>query len=551
MNRLIKYQNGNKFPKIKLDQNFINQKLGYGATSTLGTTQQKAQQNQAAQQAQTNTDAKNYLAALRKGERWAVTKSVQNRAMNPGSIKALPKDYKIEDGHIPTQEEINKEVELRQNPIKGAGLRWSESWENNTNPVKAILKSGVLYANPYTGALNAGYNLANSETGVSATYNAFKNGNYLQGAVNGALNLVDAGMIGNGVSKGLQRATLRNMESARQYSQTPLKYPFTQEIRSNEFPQYKNMSIKEIEDGYPVVFDEPYKLSEALENLPKRYFTEQQITKDGRFASIEPVENTKRYLGLKRMYDKAVAAGFKDPEIQGIVNDQNAPNFSGVLLGQVDLGKMNNPITKLINKQIGDFNLNYPNNPIKTGLIQDEFERVMNKAKNPWIYYSDEVTGTAGYYNPRSDANFINLRNNTPKEIMSTAVHEGISHPTDNAMPYNVVEEYDNLLRSIDINSFKNRNSKLWSELRATLNEMKYQLSPKGNYDELKEKLSGMTAEEFTDRLGSINDYGKDYVRGIFTSDLIPGQRPPVSRFKKAILTLPATLPFINKGNSE
>lgn len=545
MNRLIKYQNGNKFPKIKLDQNFINQKLGYGNTSTLGTAQQKAQQNQAAQQAQANTDAKNYLAALKKGERWAVTKNLQNR----GQITQI--NQKV-NGHIPTQDEINQENQLRQNPIKGAGLRWSESWENNTNPVKAILKSGVLYANPYTGALNAGYNLANPETGVSATYNAFKNGDYLQGAVNGAFNLVDAGIIGNGISKGLQRATLRNMESSRQYSQTPLKYSYSEEIRSNEFPQYKNMSVKDIEDGRPMIFDEPYKLSEALENLPKRYFVERHNANGVEKVVLpENAKATSRYLGLKRMYDKAVAAGLKDPEIQGIVNDQNAPSYSGVLLGQVELGKMNNPITKLIYKQIGDFNLNYPETPIGTGIVKDEFEQAINKAKNPWLYYSDEITGTAGYYNPRSDANFINLRNNKPEEIMSTAVHEGISHTTDDAMPFFVRDKYNDLLKSIDINSFKNNSSKLWYELRATLNEMKYQLSPKGNYDELKEKVSGMSAEEFTDRLESINDYGKDYVRGIFTSDIIPGQRPPVSRFKKAILTLPATLPFINKGNSK
>ena len=545
MNRLIKYQNGNKFPKIKLDQNFINQKLGYGNTSTLGTAQQKVQQNQAAQQAQANTDAKNYLAALRKGERWAVTKNLQNR----GQITQI--NQKV-NGHIPTQNEINQENQLRQNPIKGAWLRTKESWQNDTHPVKAILKSGVLYANPYTGALNAGYNLANPETGVSATYNAFKNGDYLQGAVNGAFNLIDAGMVGNGIAKGLQRATLGNMESLRQYSQTPLKYSYSEEIRSNEFPQYKNMSTKDIEDGRPMVFNEPYKLSEALENLPKRYFAERHNANGiEKVVLPENAKGTSRYLGLRRMYDKAVAAGFKDPEIQGIVNDQNAPDFSGVLLGQVDLGKMNNPIAKLINKQIGDFNLNYPDTPIKTGLIQDEFERAINKAKNPWIYYSDEPTGTAGYYNPRSDANFINLRNNSPEEIMSTAVHEGISHPTDNTMPYNVIEEYNKLLRSIDINSFKHSASKNWGELRATLNEMKYQLSPKGNYDELKEKLSGMSAEDFTDRLFDINDYGKDYVRGIYNSDIIPGQRPPISRFKKAILTLPATLPFINKGNSE
>lgn len=545
MNRLIKYQNGNKFPKIKLDQNFINQKLGYGNTSTLGTAQQKAQQNQAAQQAQANTDAKNYLAALKKGERWAVTKNLQNR----GQITQI--NQKV-NGHIPTQDEINQENQLRQNPIKGAGLRWSESWENNTNPVKAILKSGVLYANPYTGALNAGYNLANPETGVSATYNAFKNGDYLQGVVNGAFNLVDAGMIGNGVSKGLQRATLHNMQSSRQYSQTPLKYSYSEEIKSNEFPQYKNMSVKDIEDGRPMIFDEPYKLSEALENLPKRYFAERHNANGVEKVVLpENAKGTSRYLGLKRMYDKAVAAGLKDPEIQGIVNDQNAPSYSGVLLGQVELGKMNNPITKLIYKQIGDFNLNYPETPIGTGIVKDEFEQAINKAKNPWLYYSDEITGTAGYYNPRSDANFINLRNNKPEEIMSTAVHEGISHTTDDAMPFFVRDKYNDLLKSIDINSFKNNSSKLWYELRATLNEMKYQLSPKGNYDELKEKVSGMSAEEFTDRLESINDYGKDYVRGIFTSDIIPGQRPPVSRFKKAILTLPATLPFINKGNSE
>jgi hypothetical protein len=35
---------------------------------------------------------------------------------------------------------------------------------------------------------------------------------------------------------------------------------------------------------------------------------------------------------------------------------------------------MNNPITKLIYKQISDFNLNYPETPIETGIVKDEFE---------------------------------------------------------------------------------------------------------------------------------------------------------------------------------
>ena len=62
--KISKFQFGNKVPKPSED--FIKQKLGYGVTSTIGTQSQRTQQNQAAQQSQANTDAKNYLAALRK-----------------------------------------------------------------------------------------------------------------------------------------------------------------------------------------------------------------------------------------------------------------------------------------------------------------------------------------------------------------------------------------------------------------------------------------------------------------------------------------------------
>jgi hypothetical protein len=82
------------------------------------------------------------------------------------------------------------------------------------------------------------------------------------------------------------------------------------------------MSVKDIEDGRPMIFNEPYKLSEALENLPKRYFAERHNANGvEKVALPENAKATSRYLGLRRMYDKAVAAGFKDPEIQGIVND--------------------------------------------------------------------------------------------------------------------------------------------------------------------------------------------------------------------------------------
>lgn len=63
--KISKFQFGNKVPKPSED--FIKQKLGYGATSTIGTQSQRVQQNQAAQQAQLRTDYGKYLKALKEG----------------------------------------------------------------------------------------------------------------------------------------------------------------------------------------------------------------------------------------------------------------------------------------------------------------------------------------------------------------------------------------------------------------------------------------------------------------------------------------------------
>ena len=550
MNRLIKYQNGNKFPKIKLDQNFINQKLGYGNTSTLGTAQQKAQQNQAAQQAQANTDAKNYLAALKKGERWAVTKNLQNR----GQITQI--NQKV-NGHIPTQNEINQKNQLRQNPIKGASLRWSESWENNTNPVKAILKSGVLYANPYTGALNAGYNLANPETGVSATYNAFKNGDYLQGAVNGAFNLVDAGMIGNGVSKGF-KTFFNKSNNFRDNIIGKNSFDFSRRFSSTEMPKRLQIDPSQTFSVYKEPISLDYIVNESLPSkFKKERFTDEDLAmnyKEGELPNIDQMifgfdnlESTRRWKFLNSIKEAAENVGIKNPSLIGQVNADR--KHQGILISGDNVKDrgidLNSPQMKLMREQYAQ---------LQPEEFQDNVRQFFNESIGSfpsvkrYFTYSDADRGVGGFFDPDTRIAAINLRySSTPTDAMSTFIHEVNSHGTDDFFKNtNVQTQYENVLKDLDSNL-------PWYELRATLNELKNRISPSGNLAQLKDKINTMSNNTFMHKLSNTNAYGRNLVNSFdkFNDDVFV--RPDlVKRLKWATATLPAATPvIINKGNSE
>ena len=550
MNRLIKYQNGNKFPKIKLDQNFINQKLGYGNTSTLGTAQQKAQQNQAAQQAQANTDAKNYLAALKKGERWAVTKNLQNR----GQITQI--NQKV-NGHIPTQNEINQKNQLRQNPIKGASLRWSESWENNTNPVKAILKSGVLYANPYTGALNAGYNLANPETGVSATYNAFKNGDYLQGAVNGAFNLVDAGMIGNGVSKGF-KTFFNKSNNFRDNIIGKNSFDFSRRFSSTEMPKRLQIDPSQTFSVYKEPISLDYIVNESLPSkFKKERFTDEDLAmnyKEGELPNIDQMifgfdnlESTRRWKFLNSIKEAAENVGIKNPSLIGQVNADR--KHQGILISGDNVKDrgidLNSPQMKLMREQYAQ---------LQPEEFYDNVRQFFNESIGSfpsvkrYFTYSDADRGVGGFFDPDTRIAAINLRySSTPTDAMSTFIHEVNSHGTDDFFKNtNVQTQYENVLKDLDSNL-------PWYELRATLNELKNRISPSGNLAQLKDKINTMSNNTFMHKLSNTNAYGRNLVNSFdkFNDDVFV--RPDlVKRLKWATATLPAATPvIINKGNSE
>ena len=551
MNRLInKYQNGNKFPKIKLDQNFINQKLGYGNTSTLGTAQQKAQQNQAAQQAQANTDAKNYLAALRKGERWAVTKNLQNR----GQITQI--NQKV-NGHIPTQNEINQENQLRQNPIKGAGLRWGESWENNTNPVKAILKSGVLYANPYTGALNAGYNLANPETGVGATYNAFKNGNYLQGAVSGAFNLLDTGMVGNGIAKGY-KTFFNKINNFHDNITGKNSFDFSRRFSSTEMPRRLQIDPSQTFSVYKEPISLDYIVNESLPSkFKKERFTDEDLAmnyKEGELPNIDQMifgfdnlESTRRWKFLNNMKQAAENVGIKNPSLIGQINADR--KHQGILISGDNVKDrgidLNSPQMKLMREQYAQ---------LQPEEFQDNARQFFNESIGSfpsvkrYFTYSDADRGVGGFFDPDTRTATINLRyTSNPTDAMSTFIHEVNSHGTDDFFKNtNVQTQYENVLKDLGSNL-------PWYELRATLNEMKNRISPSGNLSQLKEKLGIMSDNMFMQKLNDTNGYGRNLVNHFDKFNDGSFVRPDlVKRLKWATATLPAATPvIINKGNSE
>lgn len=575
--KISKFQFGNKVPKPS--ENFIKQKLGYGATSTLGTAQQKAQQNQAAQQAQLRTDYGKYLKALKEGQNWAVTKSVQNRAMNPGSIKALPKDYKIEDGHIPTQEEINKEVELRQDPIKGAGLRWNESWENNTNPVKAILKSGILYANPYTGALNAVYNLANSETGVGATYNAFKNGDYLQGAVNGAFNLVDAGMMGNGVNKiaqklipsyelysAIKNGTIQSEKLSPKINNNFLdntvgknNFDFSRRFSSTEMPKRLQIDPSQTYSLYKKPISLDYIVNESLPSkFKKERFTDEDLAmnyKEGELPDMsqmifgfDNLESTKRWQFLNSIKEAAEGVGIKNPSLSGQINVNNR-KYRGVLINGDNVKDrgidLNSPQMKLMREQYAR---------LQPEEFQDEARQFFNEGVGSlpsvkrYFTYSDADRGVGGFFDPDTRTATINLRyNSTPTDAMSTFIHEVNSHGTDDFFQNtNVQTQYENLLKDLGSNL-------PWYELRATLNELKNRITSIGNLTQLKDKLDTMSDNTFMRKLRNTNAYGINIVDSFDKFKDGSFVRPDlVKRLKWATATLPAATPVImNKGNSE
>lgn len=50
-----------------------------------------------------------------------------------------------------------------------------------------------------------------------------------------------------------------------------------------------------------------------------------------------------------------------------------------------------------------NFNTNYPETPILTDYVKDVINNKITTAPNPWLYFSDELSKTGGYFNPNNN----------------------------------------------------------------------------------------------------------------------------------------------------
>ena len=84
-------------------------------------------------------------------------------------------------------EELKKKQSNYWHPVKGSWERFKSRWENNTNPIKGVLDSGLLSIIPGLNIGQAVYDGSKlfSNEGVKKTYNHFKNRDFSKAAISG------------------------------------------------------------------------------------------------------------------------------------------------------------------------------------------------------------------------------------------------------------------------------------------------------------------------------------------------------------------------------
>lgn len=147
------------------------------------------------------------------------------------------------------------------------------------------------------------------------------------------------------------------------------------------------------------------------------------------------------------------------------------------------------------------------------------------------------------------------------KDPIKTAVHEAISHFTDDLVENEPVSKFipkDNeyyshvpvsvfykyLIDLLNKHGFKTSGSDKWYEMRASLNEFRFN---NGNY------IENMSDDELIRYFGATNGYTQDYAYNL--NLLTPAQRKKwIDAFKTAYKYLPAAIPAalsLNKNNNE
>lgn len=201
----------------------------------------------------------------------------------------------------------------------------------------------------------------------------------------------------------------------------------------------------------------------------------------------------------------------------------------------------------------------YQLSPIK-GSMFDNYNNYIYKLlnRNPEygdIYIKDgKKLNIAGQFNPTTENSLIFYNDPYP---LNTAVHEAISHKTDNLVENELTSKfipktdinYVNVPTSTyytdlaDVNGkgwFRDNTYEDWREMRATLNELR---SMRRNIDDVSDS-------ELLLDIGSVNGYGQKYFQLLRQLDK-SSRKKWLSKFRTAYKYLPVSIPTIQTLNKD
>lgn len=262
-------------------------------------------------------------------------------------------------------------------------------------------------------------------------------------------------------------------------------------------------------------------------------------------------------------------------QIQAIYGhmDKNPINPLTKLVKGVDIKETNPFRTEWIMRKMEDqgikdnfdvvpfFDDVYELNPIK-GSPFDNYNNYIYKRlnRNPeygYIYIQPgKDLNLAGSFNHITENSRIYHSDN---DQLNTAVHEAISHKTDNLVENELTSKfipktdvnYINVptstyytdLADVDGNSwFRSGTYEDWREMRATLNELR----------SMRRNINNMSDSELLDNLSYVNGYGQKYTKLLRQLD-DSARKKWFSKFRTAYKYLPVSIPLIsplNKDNS-
>ena len=188
-------------------------------------------------------------------------------------------------------------------------------------------------------------------------------------------------------------------------------------------------------------------------------------------------------------------------------------------------GKSRGQVESLLNKEAQQF---YDENILpkikNTNLFLIDDPELFTNTNKPVKLGSYPDLGVAGYHTSRGDNVVTKIKDKL--EAISTAIHELASHGSDINIPQKVKDFYENTLSYLNQLNFKNSDSKIWRELRATKNEIEGMLKKAGI------DIDDVTDDELIEMLRDTNGYGEDYANAIVNS--IRNSSPSTNPWKSA-----------------